>query len=803
MRLPAAQRTHIQDLGGQYQALVGSVETSGKRIDRAQQARDEAIKKEDAIIDRGDPGSLKQALDRARSRGNIEETHRKVLADLIQATKQAQVNLQKIGLWSGTLEELEPLPIPVGETVDRFEAKMQELASSLVTLMDKISDHQASLSEADRQLDELRLRGEVPSENELVSARERRDYGWKLVRLEWLEKQELTEEKRAYDPDQDLPEAYEKSVISADQVGDRLRREAGRVANQAALMAEQTKLQMNLKNLEEHKVRLAEALTKVQEEWQELWSPTGLDPLPPKEMRAWITRQKELVHSAENLRALNLEADRLQGQISEHIEELGKALAHLAEPEPAPEETLEKLLNRCQALVEAIQESARGKKELRKKVGDLNAEIQVARGEKSDAIRKLKEWQVQWSDAIKPLGLTGEISPAAVHVVMAKLDELFKKLDEARSLKTRIEGITRDAAKFGDDVLALVNRLALDLAKMPPAQAAAELQARLSRAQSDEATAAALRKQIKEKGKIIQEAQETIRLMEHSLTDLCRQAGCAHFDELEAMELRSKEYQELQKAMGDLEEQILELAPGATLAEIRQEAETVNSDELPERIKEIARQIQELEEERMALAGKIARAENELGRMDGNSRAAEAAEHLQGMASKIRDGVEQYLRLRMASVILRREIERYRVENQGPLLSRGEELFNCLTLGSFSRLTTDFNEKDELILLGVRPSGKRVRVEGMSKGTRDQLYLSLRLASLEKYLEASEPMPFVVDDILINFDNRRAEATLGALTRLSEKTQVLFFTHHGHLVELAQRVAGEGQVRVLHLAPES
>ena len=44
-------------------------------------------------------------------------------------------------------------------------------------------------------------------------------------------------------------------------------------------------------------------------------------------------------------------------------------------------------------------------------------------------------------------------------------------------------------------------------------------------------------------------------------------------------------------------------------------------------------------------------------------------------------------------------------------------------------------------------------MEGMSNGTRDQLYLALRLASLEKYMESSEPMPFIVDDILVDFDD--------------------------------------------------
>lgn len=74
----------------------------------------------------------------------------------------------------------------------------------------------------------------------------------------------------------------------------------------------------------------------------------------------------------------------------------------------------------------------------------------------------------------------------------------------------------------------------------------------------------------------------------------------------------------------------------------------------------------------------------------------------------------------------------------------------------------------------------------MSDGTADQLYLALRLASLEQFLEKNEPLPFVVDDILLRFDDDRAVGTLKVLSDLSEKTQVIFFTHHDHLIRLAE-----------------
>jgi uncharacterized protein YhaN len=47
-------------------------------------------------------------------------------------------------------------------------------------------------------------------------------------------------------------------------------------------------------------------------------------------------------------------------------------------------------------------------------------------------------------------------------------------------------------------------------------------------------------------------------------------------------------------------------------------------------------------------------------------------------------------------------------------------------------------------------------------------------------------MPFIVDEILINFDDDRSNATLKSLAVLAEKTQVILFTHHGQVRDAAQ-----------------
>jgi uncharacterized protein YhaN len=175
-----------------------------------------------------------------------------------------------------------------------------------------------------------------------------------------------------------------------------------------------------------------------------------------------------------------------------------------------------------------------------------------------------------------------------------------------------------------------------------------------------------------------------------------------------------------------------------------------------------------------------------LAQMDGGGKATEGAEQSQQVLASMRKKVERYVHLRMCSMILTREIERYRSENQSPLIKRASQLFSSLTLNSFSDLTTDFNDKDEPIIVGVRRTGEKIGVSGMSDGTRDQLYLALRVASLEKYIDANEPMPLIVDDILIRFDDERTMAALNILAELSKKTQMLFMTHHKRLVELVQ-----------------
>jgi uncharacterized protein YhaN len=181
---------------------------------------------------------------------------------------------------------------------------------------------------------------------------------------------------------------------------------------------------------------------------------------------------------------------------------------------------------------------------------------------------------------------------------------------------------------------------------------------------------------------------------------------------------------------------------------------------------------------------------NELKKMDGRAEAAEVAQDIQLCLGELGGLVRSFSRLKIASMVLSDAMEKYRGKSQGPVLKRASEYFSSMTLGSFEALRVDTDEKENSVVAGLRAGGEVVKVDGLSDGTADQLYLSLRLASLEHYLDSNEPLPFIVDDILVRFDDERAAATLEIMAMLSERTQVIFFTHHAHLVETAKSAVG-------------
>ena len=806
LRLTRVEQLEIQNLGNRSEALQKERKTAKRTVETLQQTVRDCQNRLAELIVPPDVAPLKDALRRTQAAGDLEAQRAEATALLNRLQQQADVDLRKLGMFEAGLKDVERLSVPAVETVDRFEEQFAQVEQRRSLAAERRAKLAADADEIVKEISRLDEQGEVPHEHELKRARELRDLGWQLVREKLLGRSVDSgreyQFRQHFDTALSLDAAYEQAVRRADELADRLFKSAEKVARKTHLCSQQVSLRRQLATADDDFNTVEQQQEEFEESWVAVWQSTDIKPLPPREMRAWLTRHQRLVEQAETIRKQQSACESIQSRIATHREELRRQLAAIGSI------AMEEDISLAALVAQAADEAARlddltlQRTQLAERQTQAQRDLDEAQRQASTADEELATWLSQWEKAVRPLGLDATATPAAANELLRQTEELFDRLNDAEKLALRIDGIDRDAEGFQQEVADVARRLDVAAEGQSWQQVAEDLVGRLRRATADQQRHETLLEQRTQREKVAMAATQTIDATNALLATLCQEAGCDGGDKLPEVERVSRTKAQLRNDLATCEEDLLRYAAGAALEEFVGAALAVDADELPQQLDTLTEEIQQLDAERQQLRETIGGEKREKARMDTAAIAAECAEKTERLVAELEPDVQQYLRLRLAATVLREGIERYRKKNEGPVLSRANELFAQLTLESFIGLRVDVDAKGEHSLVGVRPNGETVDPAGMSDGTCDQLYLALRLASLETWLDRNPAVPFLVDDVLISFDNERTAATLGVLAALSRRTQVILFTHHRHLVELAQRELDDELLFVQELARE-
>jgi len=790
LRLKKSETIRIQRLGARYERLTTRRESA--REDLVKLSRHIALLKErlKAAENARAVDDLKNVLARAPKYEAIEEQCAMEEADIRRSQTALETEFTKQTLWSGALEALERLPLPAIETIDHMEANLQSAENRVSQIRADIEASDALAVDIEGQIRELELEQEVPTEEDLLSARGRRETGWGLIR-NLLETGKTPEHAlraflQPFEASDTLADAYETAAHTADEISDRLRREADRVAKKARLLAERETRERHLKRLRKNLKEAEQALAGVLDAWRDLWAPKGISPRSPREMRAWVQNQRAVAEKFLSLQDRTRKATTLRAHIEQERKEMGRALAAISEPGEGATETLAALIQRGRRAIEQ-NEAIRIKREQLIRDIEQGTSQQKELESRLDQIQKeISQWETEWAEAVRPLGLGNDAGPEQANAIMEDLKDLFEKRKDAEILNKRVKGIDKDAAVFSQKVMHLAQYAAPELRTLPVEQAVTELNAALTRTRSALSERRTLEKQRQQETRRLNEAEASIAGIKSRLDAMCEEAACSDDAALKDAEERSMMRRRMETGVKDIEEHLLRLSAGSGINGLLKEIGEVDPDGIDAQIARLSEEMDELEADRSRLDQTIGEEKNELSRMDGSARAADLAEETQTLMAGLEGHILTYARLKITSTVLSRFIERYREAHQGPVLKRASRLFRDLTLGSFEGIRADVDPQGNPVLVGLRSGGKElVAVNGMSDGTTDQLYLALRLASLETYLDHNPSMPFIADDITIKFDDNRASAALHVLADISRRTQVIVFTHHRHLVDLA------------------
>jgi DNA repair protein SbcC/Rad50 len=738
--------------------------------ERSERALIQARSALEAAPDPGDITPFVAAHDAATAVGDIEQQASRLASQLVAL--ETQLDRQAEALGGPSADVLARLSLP-GGLLD----EAQSLARTIVHEQEQLRTRQTALLDAlDRMQREHRGLSQqqgVIARSALEAARAERD--GHLQRLQT----DSADASRAL-----RLALLGESIGQADRLADARFHDAVRLAEIDSLQLRIAEAQQALAACEIDGNRLAQRAAQAAQEWAYQLASRGLPAVAPQAWSDWSAHHQRLLEALAARDALATEHRSLLLQHDHHLSLLQSAYAGIAQSGPSLP-SLSATLRHARSLMASLQQAEAERRRLADVCEQALREEQRHREALATVDREAESLRTDWQTLAGELRLDAS---ASSHALAARLDAF----DDLRDASTAFETADRQwqlAAEQIDSYRADTRALAHRLGKPEPApgvEAAfiAACRSALESSQRAHDDRLRLQTEVQSLEQSIALAQAQSERLTASIAGLQTIAGVPDAASLQRVVSRSDRRRELRREAASLDV-LIRGAAGSAYASLVEQIASVDPVALQTEQETLEQLIAQDESARDAAIAARTHARSAFDAVNGDARAALAAEssreHLAGVARLATD----WARLRLARELLERSVQTYQTRSQGPMLTAASRWFSRMTAGRWAKLLPDWSGDDQ-ILIAERDDGLRLPVARLSEGTADALYLSLRLAAIEVRLDAAPAIPLLLDDVLMTFDDERAVLALQGLAEFAQRNQVVYFTHHPHLLELAR-----------------
>ena len=770
----------IRDRGGMIQILRAAEQAEKNKLSEIKVL---STQRNDLQIGEVKP-ALRAALANAKSLGDTEATLQKLQATLTRTKSALEGLLRELGQWSMPLPELMALQPPSQEKINRLLQDRQALNAERKTELQRLNNQTAEVARIELQISQFKELHQPTTPEAVIDARRERDASWQAIKTGEINLQQEGQK-------------FEASIVVADTVADRRLDDVEEATELQSLNHLLEREMQSLAMIEGQCSQLEGYLQLFDDRWIQEALSLGLVGMPLENIGTWILKREKALTTAAAYQDAQDDVDLLCRSIAESKLNLVKALQE-AELLVIETDNLSVLCMQAELYIQAI-DSAKVRHET------LTAQLLAAQSIEStlkqateQAKTEESRWTEAWSTMLAKAGLSPDSDSGAVESALELIGQIAEKLENMRKIQIqRIDTMNADLNEFSVDANRLTHSIAPELKEHSAEQIAHTLANRLTRARESLAESSRLKEALRVANSQVLEAKESSQTATASLKPLMERAGVNTTVLLNEAIVRSDEQRRLNAETANAKAALLSGGDGLTRMQIEAEIDAAKLILLAAELTRINDELSDTVQRQTTLAADNANALRVLSEIGGSDAAIQAEAQRQEAIAQMSDVAERYVKVFTAGRLLRWSIDRYREEKQGPLLHRASTIFSTLTSGAFSKLIVDF-EREPMVLEGLRSAGKPVGISGLSDGTRDQLYLALRLAALEMHLDQAMPLPFIADDLFINYDDVRSKAGFEALKALSEQTQVIFLSHHEHLIPVVQAVFGK-QVNVVFL----
>lgn len=726
---------------------------------------------------------LAESLNFARSLGDTAATEKRFLIQIKKLQRELDGAKNDLGNWSMATDQLCKVLPPCQDECTALLKRRADFEKVVVTSQGRKSDINAEIRALQLEITQYKAAHHPVTLKNVLDARSERDVTWHSIKAGTVKPL-------------DVVTHYEQAVSNADGAADKRHDKA----------REETELQANLDRLQRLELQLAEHSERAQggeaqlqsfdQDWLDRMDSLGISGIPLIQMNDWRAARERTLSAAANL------DDELSQQASfvANIADAKSALIASLRTDKPDEDNLT-----LAGLIRLADESVGGAARLQERRSALStqkiraqAAVPELRNRVSQTASAVETWQADMQKGLAQASLPVDASIDTVEAAMALFERMHQQLQKIRETRlTRVDMMQRDLDAFATAAKALAADVVPEMTGSAPVQISLQLESVLKQHAASFGELGRLKGELVAVEKRAAAVHATMNDANASLEPLLRLSGAASNDELRLAVGNSDRLRALTSDKQQSLKQLLNSGDGLDRDALTAELATSEADAVSADLADNKRQTNEVVEQQNRLSGELTSANSILGKIAGQDEAARAEAKRQEALAKMANVLERFIKVFTAAKLLRWSIEKFRESKQGPMLSRASDVFSGLTQGAFNKLIVDY-ESEPLKLSGQRAAGGLVDIDGMSEGTRDQLYLALRLSALELHLEQTVALPFIADDLFINYDDGRAKAGLQALAKLSEKTQVIFLTHHDHLIPVAESVFGE-KLNVVYL----
>lgn len=386
----------------------------------------------------------------------------------------------------------------------------------------------------------------------------------------------------------------------------------------------------------------------------------------------------------------------------------------------------------------------------------------------------------KWVNWLRQNYLPSDYTPGTVRDLFRQIETIRDKRNEANGYHLRVEKMLETIEGYESqikDLLSKCERQIPDRSQL--VSALLQLREDLNKSQTNYQKLENLEEALMDKTNDQKTRSKEMKRYQQEEADILHAADAQ--DENDFLE-RSKWYitrEELNKKIRECNNQLQRIAGDLGIDRLYEILRNADLDK-------VEKEKRELEEEK---ASKRENRDNIIQDMGKYKKTIEGLERSDDLSTEIAKRESQRTELnRIASEwailamcrrILKETRDRYEREKQPDVIKSASEVIRKMTNGAYDSVFTPLGEnKFELLT----PSGERKDISILSRGTREQLYLAIRFGFIKEY--AGEPLPVIMDDILVNFDPKRAKAAAECILDLSRSHQVLFFTCHPQINDL-------------------